>query len=575
MGNQYDEVSGMPYTYTRGTRHTDGGRYTTRDRGTSRGRGSSRGRRLPHYSRGRSNNASRSSAQSLHRRDDDILRTILRRLDQLERRPATRRLPDMHDDDRDARRNGDRTHTPHTRPTFDRTPLDRTDRRPIQDRTRSDNPDFRRLVKTLFQHIQLSHHVRNWTSCPKSIQKNIDHLTNLIRPPLATDRLRRELQQAADDFKSSITASIQTHLHSQQDITKRHFTDLHKDDFSLACDIAVQQMHRRLGKRFHTPTMNAALDELSFSLTSHTDSDNDWQTVRRRRTTGSVLQHQLPPPTGRRSPTETFSAVVLRSSASDSTPNDLNAAATAAEVTANNVAVTTSSRPPSTMSRRASNSANDAQPPVGHFLDDTEPLADISTEYPPDDRYELPPPPPSDVHVHPPEAKSTWHFPQPKSGMRTLLVTDSNGLSMAQTALPRGCTLEVFRGAGLQHLPSMLNEASTRLADIKTVVVAVGLNNRLSSPSDITSHLLDIRTWARNNNKRIAFSAIPIIPSLPHQTKAVIQQLNQIAYDIFDNLVESVDESDIVLLPHDSSGLHYNKQTAELVTANIVKFLNQ
>ena len=182
----------------------------------------------------------------------------------------------------------------------------------------------------------------------------------------------------------------------------------------------------------------------------------------------------------------------------------------------------------------------------------------------------------ADVRIHAPEYKSSWALAPVKAGMRTLIIADSNGLSMSHTELPRGCTLDVFRGAGIQHVPSLLRQATDHLAaDLSTVVLAVGLNNRLSSFSDFITHLRDIREWAARNNKKLVFSAIPVLPSLPSSTKDAIFHLNDLAQDTVELYVDTVAEDDIQLVPHDSSSLHYDTKTAQVVVSKIFNFLNQ
>jgi hypothetical protein len=51
---------------------------------------------------------------------------------------------------------------------------------------RSSNRDFHPLIQQSFRLAQLTHHLQNWSSCPKSIDANIDELIADINPPMST-----------------------------------------------------------------------------------------------------------------------------------------------------------------------------------------------------------------------------------------------------------------------------------------------------------------------------------------------------------------------------------------------------
>lgn len=110
--------------------------------------------------------------------------------------------------------------------------------------------------------------------------------------------------------------------------------------------------------------------------------------------------------------------------------------------------------------------------------------------------------PKPEIHIHPPTNKSAWEIGRPKIATSTLLIADSNGLSLAQADLSDGWVLEAFRGAQLQHLVPLLKGATRRLHSVETIVIAVGLNDRLTDPTEVVTNLLDVRTWANENGKK-------------------------------------------------------------------------
>lgn len=498
-------------------------RYGERGRGRNRGshRYNSRG-----GSRGFSNNRGYTD-------NNDLLRRIMGRLDALENRS------------RDNRSHSNRRNT------------NRGQNRPVSntrlDGRRSDNPDFQRLVRETFRYAQIAHHQHNWANCPNSIANNIDKIVSNIKPPQPTQQLNNSLQAAADDFKSAITARVQSHLQKLHETTRGAIADLDRRDQDLANEVVGRQLQRRLGRRLHQPTISMALDQLR---STNNGQINQWISVTRRNTdsnTAATAPSAQPPPTGpqRISTSNRFQMLVNE---------EIEQGAATVETTDHDYNMENN---PTTHKRRRRQIGQ-----VDKRLRTPTEDGDIFDAL-------LGPPLPI-VRVHNPEKRSSWKIEKPPNGMDTLVITDSNGMIWADATLPEGWTVDAFRGARLHDAADLLCKSTTDIVNINQVIIAVGINDRCSStPDSIVTDLNRIKSWAAHHDKWIIFSAIPIFPSLTTTVQQTISNINMAASDIFGNdYVPSVARDDIEIFTDDHSGIHYNKKTAMLVINNILSVLN-
>lgn len=157
--------------------------------------------------------------------------------------------------------------------------------------------------------------------------------------------------------------------------------------------------------------------------------------------------------------------------------------------------------------------------------------------------------------------------------MTTLLIADSNGTTIAQAGVPRGWTVDVYRGAQLQHVLRMLQQAKDVFSDVKTIIIAAGINDVHTPVDEILSYLMDIRDWSEKNKFKLVFTNVPVIPTLSTVFKQFIAELNQVAEDVFVHFAPVLDEKDITLKPRDSTGIHYDIATARILLFNLQRFL--
>src|SRR5271165_3447755 len=79
---------------------------------------------------------------------------------------------------------------------------------------RRDTPTVRPrwFCDDLVRHDQLTRHLGNWETFPKSLGHRVDELMEDITPPLKDERLRQSLNAAAKRFRDDITDTVSKHL---------------------------------------------------------------------------------------------------------------------------------------------------------------------------------------------------------------------------------------------------------------------------------------------------------------------------------------------------------------------------
>jgi hypothetical protein len=482
-------------------------------------------------------------------------------------------------------------------------------------RVTSNNADFQLLTRLFFRFAQIAHHQSNWFDCPKFLSFQIDRLIQLIKPPLPSDDLSRKLLLLATQFKTDLTKTVQDHLVEQSDKIIFQATDVNGHDLDRACEIATKRLNQRLGKRMHKTEVSDAIAELttvimktggSTTRPNEEPRDDDWTQIEHHSGRSDVVSKHRPTTTSL-STTNRFEALSTVDDPEPSRPQHLTSpsatpstrapessrclglrgrhqrgsapsnrlpilsphlpSTSAARPTSPGKAPT-NEKPPSVIDSDSTTlpTARDFQSPEVFSTSDAE-LVDVVDEML---RCPLPEP---EIHIHPPTNKSSWEIGRPKIGTSTLFIADSNGLSLAHADLSDGWVLEAFRGAQLQHLLPLLKGATRRLHSVGTIVIAVGLNDRLTDPTDVVTNLLDIRTWANENGKKLCFTNIPVVPSLSDALKDTVRHLNDAASDLFDFFIPVIDESEISLVNNDSSGLHYDAHTAAIIVQRIASFL--
>ncbi|HNI11122.1 MAG TPA: hypothetical protein PLL93_08265, partial [bacterium] len=563
-----------------------------RSRPAIRGNWSNRGQQRSRSDtrRGRSDrDSNRSDSSSLN---TELLQTILDRLDRLENRSRSR------DNESSSTRQQNNSNG---RVRFSNDARDQSTRRRTtntaasqphdsrRDPVRSNNPHFRQLVQDSFRYAQLTHHLVNWQSCPRSISNYIDDLVSDIGLPLLSLPLRQSLQSSANHFKSNLVDIAIGHLESSLDELLARIRRLDQTDLLLARPLVERQLQQRLGRRLHVAATRRALDRIFVSAHSPAAESDEDRAAPIQQTSSShstiVPMDVLPPSNPPRSspPTArlpTFADVVrLPSSSSVSPPSPrspIEIRRIPSSATSHTVCqeVRRSSLP-TTLHRSTS-------PPIPVPVDrptspsplrrSDQPSTSSSTNNSTTQEFNSLR---GAIKIHYPQHRRRWRLTS-ALGINTLVIADSNGCSWDNDDLPPDVHVDAFKGAFLHDVAEMLETAPQQIFAVDRIVIATGFNDRSTThPDDVILEMQRISDFANHRRCRLGFVEIPILPTLSSRVQETLQHINSAAQDIFGADFIEIDQSRIQVNNLDPTGLHYDVDTAKYVLSMVTEHFLQ
>ncbi len=494
----------------------------------------------------------------------------------------------------------------------------------------SNNPNFRELVKTTTALGQIDQHFRNWTTVPESIGQNVEKLIANIRPPRPTEFLAATLEQAGERFINEIHSIVHGHLLETKLDVLEELSGVSRLDQTLANVICTRQLSKRLGSRLHLPTLTSSLHRLE-------DDVIDWE--RNRRARAPILtanrfspiadlpddppmedspspvrkqRHRLPmgisnavltTPTTRIvvNPTiscePTFNAVVAARIIALETQPPHSVRTTRPTTRATTAAASSTRAPDDVTTRSAMAAASSTRTPNDVITDivsqhslpsapapsdgavpssstTQEPVtgdlatAERSTSVTADEFL-------SKASAHIADSFATWRTSTPSSHHSVQIVGDSNTLMLASIAIPGDFNIDSFAGAKLSDTVRILETSLSENSPIKTVVIAVGINDRDNSPDRILSELQSLAGWRLKNEIDMVFLSVPIFDHFSKSQVDTIQYINQVASDLFaETFVICCERDQMCLNNMRNGGIHYDKKTAQVIMNNLIAFLS-
>lgn len=451
------------------------------------------------------------------------------------------------------------------------------------------NADFRLLVRETFRYAQAAHHLENWSDCPRSIDANIDRLVGDIRPPAASPRLTDGLQRAADEFRSSLVAIVSEHLSDVQREAKRRFDQLDHADNDKVRAVVERQLQRRLGGRAHRSVIRRALDEFESTTARRSEASGWTEAVRRHHRSSKLTDDATSSHHGtNRSPTTSVH------SSTNGSPSTRSAVPTANrfEALAPSSTRQPSSPPPMDVVPNVSTAAvalpqrkqttklslskkrlrirsptEDGSSSGGESDDTIGTLAALRSE-----QLKAT----TALRIHHPGDRRKWKIVEPPASATCLVIADSNGASWLDANLPTEMAVDALRGGKTHDAVTLLNEATHRLDNIDTVVIAVGLNDRAHpTPENIVLDLHCIREWGYKANKRTWFLEIPLFKSTITTAECdTLEHFNAAARDVFGTDFINIDQSAVRVSDADATGIHYLQHTARHMVSRVYECLN-
>lgn len=126
--------------------------------------------------------------------------------------------------------------------------------------TRSNNPDFGDMWKSLFRAVQLQHHLKNWEKTPTSIGKKFKELGESITPPSPSTEtsniINNIMLNAGEQTRQCITAHIEKCILNN----RAHLAEINPTDKNKAKQIAEKHLKRRLGSKLTEAFLKKTLD---------------------------------------------------------------------------------------------------------------------------------------------------------------------------------------------------------------------------------------------------------------------------------------------------------------------------
>lgn len=171
---------------------------------------------------------------------------------------------------------------------------------PTGEGTLSSNPHFHELWRGIFRGVQLKHHLRNWTTLPPSISKQLRVIAEQINPPMPSADTRELLVATMENAGRLLQDAVQDHIHEAIITNHHHLTTLDHSDLPRATAIAEKHLKRRLGKRVQAPQLETWIRE---------ETEIMEQPLETQTTTSPPLTHQTDSPS---TPTRTGSHTPTR-----------------------------------------------------------------------------------------------------------------------------------------------------------------------------------------------------------------------------------------------------------------------
>jgi len=180
------------------------------------------------------------------------------------------------------------------------------------------------------------------------------------------------------------------------------------------------------------------------------------------------------------------------------------------------------------------------------------------------------------LSIFSPQDRQKWSIPETRADEDTLLLAASNGKSLASHTPPTW-RVAAYRGARVSDLVRIL-EKGTIPAQIKTIVISIGLNDRLVVNTPLHNSTTRLKTLLHNleaQDRKIAILQLPFFRINTAELDAGTRAFNEHLTDLFDDcgwLVQiPADFRAISMYPGDAS--HFDDAACKLLvnlTTNVL-----
>lgn len=395
---------------------------------------------------------------------------------------------------------------------------------------KSTNEEFAAVTKCLYRIVQLHHHQTNWNSVPDSINNQIKHLMDNIKPPASDDAFRNAMSDLMTDFGKKIREIVSQHLQNKLVAIELEAGQMSRTDIDRAQEIASKYINTRLGKRLPQYRKVTLLQ----------------------RATNMIGAHKQPPPA------RSVDGMAWQTVGTSGVKRPAPTTPDTVEVNNRFVILT-------------ENDDTDMEP-------DEDPIPRATTpsrqQLKKRKQSALTRKTTSGVQVFNGN-KHDWTI-IPNDDTTTVVIGDSNLRNI--TNIPKDWEVHSLPGARLNHVVGAIARMET-VARTVDVVVHVGINHRSCVDATIDEELKDLSSELKSNLgiTRLFITGTAIAPSLPTREAQNIMHLNNKMKEFFheSNYIPPLADSDVEIDQWDHFGIHYTATTANKIMNEMEKYVNQ
>jgi hypothetical protein len=408
------------------------------------------------------------------------------------------------------------------------------------------NDDFVSVSKGLYKLVQIGHHATNWERLPKSIDERLQKLVADINPPMCDDKFRVELRSLTQSYGEEVRRLVSDHLLQKRTETEVMVGSLNATDIDHAKEIASKHIVARLGRRLteqrRTTLMNTAASKVGVYRCAPpriaTMDTTSWTTVTRK----------TPPGVGK--PEVSVSARKRKITSKGSTP-----VSNQFEVLNDECIALSENEMESGVSPTPGVSAT-----VGQVLKKVRRTLDAPTQ--------------RGVHIHTGK-KTDWRIEADNEETSLIVIGDSN-LRKVRT-IPKYWQYNALPGAHFEHVTDVIRHLSGKPGQFSLIIQA-GINHRATFGPAEEDEARSMLLEAHRNPAvdEVFFNGVSIPADLGSDDADRLNSLNRFMESELgaDHYLTPLHQLEVNVDSNDSSGIHYNQNTVDLITREMIRKVN-
>ena len=444
---------------------------------------------------------------------------------------------------------------------------------------RSENIDFPVLAKKIFQYTQIRRCGQAWEEIPKNLNKQIDEIFGIIKPPIPDDRLTGKLNLIRDHAKSEIVAAVNEHLASMDLAVTEDLKKLNPTDKQNAAHVARSYVKKHFGQKIPQQTTEKWIQEALAIVGEYPQNPSAIVTTESTKISSTPHNnkrlHSVVVGTQNR-------FQVLTEYADEEVEDNQEEDATAEQK---------EQSPGPSRKRANTNKTPEAGTPNQHRQDNPtsprvteealsgfrvpeattgETTAEVGTRSGEEEEDT----PSSQRRLSLPfingTNKAQWRC-EPQQTTKTVIIADSN--FRRATNLPEDWEVQVFPGMNLEQATMVVgNSHLSSHASLEAIIISVGINNRKCTAVSDNIELGKLYTALAKTGKSSFYLGISIPKEMPKGQVEALTDINLRASKKFGSkYIQPLSTKEVSVHPNDPYKIHYDQQTANAICDKITK----